>query len=64
MTVQYDYALTIYGQTGGSGKLVASGWEAAGIGGNNYRPGGMVTINGGTVTAGRGGACPHRFWVV
>ncbi|MBO7687329.1 MAG: InlB B-repeat-containing protein [Kiritimatiellae bacterium] len=45
-------AIAIYAQSGGTGALVATGGTgAAGIGGNQYRDGGAVTINGGTVTA-------------
>jgi hypothetical protein len=49
--------LTIYGQTSGTGSLkaLAAGTAAAnsaGIGGNpTYKNGGIITINGGTVTA-------------
>ena len=45
-------SLTIYGQTLGTGELVANGGhQASGIGGNNQIGGGTVTISGGTVTA-------------
>ena len=46
-------ALVICGQQGGTGALVAQGDEdwVAGIGGGNHGAGGMVTINGGIVTA-------------
>ena len=45
-------SLTIYGQTGQTGQLIATGGNnAAGIGGGNYRPGSNITINGGVVTA-------------
>ena len=45
-------AIAIYAQSGGTGALVATGGTgAAGIGGNQYRDGGAVTINGGTVMA-------------
>ncbi len=44
--------LTIYGQTEGTGTLVAKGGtNAAGIGGKGGESGGTITINGGTVTA-------------
>ena len=45
-------SLTIWGQTGGTGSLSATGgyWQA-GIGGNPGESCGTVTINGGTVTA-------------
>jgi hypothetical protein len=43
-------SLTIYGQTSGSGKLVAKGKSyAAGIGGSSDESGGIITINGGTI---------------
>ena len=51
-------SLTIYGQSGGTGKLTATGGGfQAGIGGNSNQSG-TITINGGTVTAtgGDGGA--------
>ena len=61
--VEPGKSLTIYGQTFGTGALVAScGLRGAGIGGGSARfrnTGGTVTINGGTVTATggrRGGA--------
>ena len=46
-------ALVICGQQGGTGALVAQSDEdwVAGIGGGNHGAGGMVTINGGIVTA-------------
>ena len=45
-------SLSIYGQTAGTGGLNAFGaYEVAGIGGGYGSAGGMVTINGGTVTA-------------
>ena len=45
-------ALTIYSQQNGTGKLVAEGGgSAAGIGGNESKSCGTVTINGGRVTA-------------
>ena len=48
-------SLTIYGQSGGTGKLTATGdWNQAGIGGGQYGAGGTITINGGTVTANGG----------
>ena len=44
--------LTIYGQSGGTGKLTATGGsQQAGIGGNYGQSGGTITINGGTVNA-------------
>jgi hypothetical protein len=46
--------LTIYAQSTGNnaGKLTASsGYGGAGIGGNRGRDGGIITINGGTITA-------------
>ena len=47
-----DGFLAIYGQTGGTGLLTATGGKnAAGIGGGDKCPGGSVTVNGGTVTA-------------
>ncbi len=52
VSVQTGVTLTIYGQSGGSGKLVAwGGYDAAGIGGGYRTTCGVVTINGGTVTA-------------
>lgn len=45
-------SLTIYGQTGGTGKLIATGARrSAGIGGNEEENTGSIVINGGTVTA-------------
>ena len=46
-------SLTIYGQTAGTGELVAQnpGNDNAGIGGNDEGTGGTVTIHGGNVTA-------------
>lgn len=47
-------SLTIYGQSGGTGKLTAKGrWQQddAGIGGNNYNSNGAIVINGGTIEA-------------
>ena len=51
-------SLTIYGQTAGTGALVAgSGNLSAGIGGDYQMSCGAVTVNGGNVTAtGQGGA--------
>ena len=60
--------LTVWCQSGGSGALVATGWDDdAAIGGNGYRsevgspttqaqPGGVLTVRGGTVTATAKGA--------
>ena len=48
-------SLTIYGQTLGTGELVATGgYNGAGIGGGQYSTGGTVTIDGGRVTANAG----------
>ena len=45
-------SLTIWGQSLGTGELVArGGYEGAGIGGGLYGSGGTVTINGGIITA-------------
>ena len=52
-------SLTIYGQTAGTGTLTASDYAnestinngGAGIGGNDHENCGMITINGGTITA-------------
>lgn len=46
-------SLTIYGQSGGTGKLTADRRSIyqAGIGGDRYQTGGTITITGGTVTA-------------
>lgn len=52
-------ALTIYGQSGGTGSLEAFGTgDNAGIGGGERGSVGSITINGGSITAngGRGGA--------
>lgn len=54
-----DNSLTIYGQTGGTGRLTVTGGDhQAGIGGSEGGAGGVITINGGTVeaTGGVGGA--------
>ena len=52
ITVTGSNSLTIYGQSGGTGKLTAKGDQLqAGIGGNNGQSGGAITINGGTVNA-------------
>ena len=52
ITVTGGNSLTIYGQSGGTGKLTAKGDQLqAGIGGNNGQSGGAITINGGTVNA-------------
>jgi hypothetical protein len=43
---------TIYGQSGGTGKLIATGADRqAGIGGNDGQSGGTIIINGGMVEA-------------
>ncbi len=58
--VEADNSLNLYGQSGGTGELIANGGEGcAGIGGGlrddgRRRDGGTVTVYGGTVTA-RGG---------
>ena len=45
-------SLTIYGQSAGSGTVIASANNMnAGIGSNSYSTGGKITINGGAVTA-------------
>ena len=45
-------ALTIYGQTAGTGALEATGgYRGAGIGGGYQGAGGTITVNGGMVTA-------------
>ena len=50
-----DAALHIYGQSAGTGALIANGgYNDAGIGGGYRSSGGSVTINGGRITA-RGG---------
>ena len=50
-----DGFLAVYGQTGGTGLLTATGGKnAAGIGGGDKCPGGSVTVNGGTVAAAGG----------
>ncbi len=56
ITVQSNNSLTIYGQTAGNGKLVAeiSDTYNAAIGGISGSNCGVVTINGGTVTASAG----------
>ena len=52
ITVTGDNSLTIYGQSGGTGKLTATGDSLqAGIGGGGGQSGGAITINGGTVNA-------------
>ena len=56
ITVATGNSLTIYGQSGGTGTLTATGSNGAGIGGydgngNNSGYGGTVKINGGKVTA-------------
>jgi hypothetical protein len=61
INVESGKSLTIYGQSGGTGKLTATGGSSgqAGIGGSTGGgAGGEVTINGGTITAtgGNGGA--------
>ena len=69
VAVEAGNSLAIYGQSAGTGELVAKateqgGHRGAGIGGAFRRPGGTVTINGGRVTAtggwdgaGIGGGC-------
>ena len=45
-------SLNIYGQTNDTGKLIATGTDyEAGIGGNNNKAGGTITINGGNIVA-------------
>ena len=52
ITVTGGNSLTIYGQSGGTGKLTAKGDQSqAGIGGGDGQSGGAITINGGTVNA-------------
>ena len=53
ITVEGSNSLTIYDQSGGTGKLTATGSKDgdAGIGGGESIAGGTITINGGTVTA-------------
>ena len=52
ITVTGGNSLTIYGQSGGTGKLTATGDSLqAGIGGGGGQSGGAITINGGTVNA-------------
>ena len=52
ITVTGSNSLTIYGQSGGTGKLTATGDTLqAGIGGGSGQSGGAITINGGTVNA-------------
>jgi len=53
ITVEGSNSLTIYGQSGGTGKLTVTGSKDgdAGIGGGESSAGGTITINGGTVTA-------------
>ena len=58
INVSEGNSLTIYGQSGGTGKLIATGHNSnqAGIGGKLDSAGGTITINGGTVNAtGAGG---------
>ena len=55
ITVTGTDSLTIYGQSGGTGKLTATGGpQGAGIGGGFKGVGGTIAINGGTVTASGG----------
>ena len=58
INVTGDNSLTIYGQSGGTGTLVATASNGAGIGGSDGEKGGTIIINGGTVnaTGGSGGA--------
>ena len=57
ISVDGTASFVIYGQTAGSGRLeVKGGNYAAGIGGDLEVAGGMITINGGVVTA-TGGDC-------
>jgi len=52
INVGENQSLTIYGQSGGTGTLIATGISgAAGIGGNEKENTGSIVINGGTVTA-------------
>ena len=52
INVGENQSLTIYGQSGGTGTLIATGISrAAGIGGNGQENTGSIVINGGTVTA-------------
>lgn len=53
--VNENNSLTIYGQIGNTGKIVAEvsgdGWSNTAIGGNEWKNSGIITITGGTVTA-------------
>jgi uncharacterized repeat protein (TIGR02543 family) len=54
INVSSGSSLSIYAQSGGTGRLTAAAggeWGGAGIGGGRYGSGGTVTINGGTITA-------------
>ena len=51
ITVAGSNSLTIYGQSGQSGTLSATGSGGAGIGGDTTQGFGTITINGGTVNA-------------
>jgi hypothetical protein len=55
INVAEGYSLTIYGQSGSTGKLTSTGnSQQAGIGGGGDQANGTITINGGTVTANGG----------
>ena len=52
ITVNGDNSLTIYGQSEGTGKLIATAGDAhAGIGGSDGFAGGTIIINGGIINA-------------
>lgn len=52
ITVEGTNSLTIYGQTAGTGKLIAKGgWRTSAIGGKENYSGGTITINGGVIEA-------------
>jgi uncharacterized repeat protein (TIGR02543 family) len=59
INVSSSNSLSIYGQSGQTGKIIATGeQQTAGIGGNNSQAGGTISISGGTitVTGGQGAA--------
>lgn len=50
--VEDTNSLTVYGQSAGTGALIATGdFRGAGIGSGNQKNSGIITINGGTITA-------------
>lgn len=52
-----DATLTVYGQQGNGGKLVAGAQGGAAIGSAGQRNSGLITINGGKITATGANAC-------